>query len=255
MVVDNELYKELLTFCDKIKEQQRFRFESNIMFSNLNEKCYTEMFLNRKTPTRPLVFKDGPITELKTLCSECARFHMTRRNEMIKGFDIQHGHWFEDAFRDFLRSKNIETKKRGFPFPDIEVIKNNNPVAYFELKYIRSPFIYANSKVDNSRWCYECSLTLDIGEKLTKQRNKIEDELLSANIPVFYVWWFDAPCIKGIFFMTAEEVFDFWDSVGTSHERKERLGDAEAKQERGKIYPPLLEMKGLDKFIKTISKS
>ncbi|MCK4729899.1 MAG: hypothetical protein KAT28_01130 [Candidatus Aenigmarchaeota archaeon] len=244
-----ELYKELLGFCEEIREKQKFKFDSNLNFSNFNEKCYIEMYLKNKVSTRPLVFKKGSLPELKDVCSKCAMFHTSKRNEMIKGFDIQFGHWFEKAFRDFLLNKGIKTEKKGFPFPDIEVIKNGVPVAYFELKYIRSPFVYANNQLKMERWCYECSLTLDVGDKLSKQRTKIEDNIISKNIPVFYVWWYDAPCVKGIFYMTAEKIFTYWDKIGTSHNRKEREGDLEVKQEKGKIYPPLLEMKGLKEFI------
>ena len=45
--------------------------------------------------------------------------------------------------------------------------------------------------------------------------------------------------------MNAEEVFDYWDNVGTLHERKSREGDKIAKQIKGKIYPPLLKMESI----------
>ncbi len=249
MEEDNKLYKELLEFCKEIKANQKFKFDGNLEFTDFNKKCYIEMYKNNGTPTRPLIFKNGSLPELKSICSNCARFHTGKRNEMIKGFDIQHGHWFEKAFREFLSKKGVETIKKGYPFPDIAVIKDNNEVAYFELKYIRAPFVYANTTVDKNRWCYDCSLTLDVGKKLAKQRKKIEEELLSKNIPVFYVWWYDAPCVKGIFFMDAKDIFDYWDKIGTSHTRKEREGDKESKQEKGKIYPELLKMDGLNNFI------
>jgi hypothetical protein len=251
---NTELYYELLAFCAEIKKKQKFRFESNLEFSKFNETCYIKMYQNNKVPIRPLEFKNGSIPDLKEVCPKCATFHTSKRNEMIKGFDIQYGHWFEKAFRDFLQSKGIKTEKKGFPYPDIEVIKGGKPVAYFELKYIRAPFVYANKLVSNERWCYECSLTLDVGDKLFAQREKIEKEILPTGAPVYYVWWYDAPCIKGVFFMSADEIFEYWDIEGTSHYRKERKGDLETTQEKGKIYPPLLKMKGLNEFIEILSK-
>lgn len=212
-------------------------------------------FKNRNSdiPPKPMVFKEK-IPELKEVYKKAAIFYANKRNEMIKGFDIQYGHWFEKAFRDFLLSKGIQTVKKGFPYPDIAIIKNDEPVAYFELKYIRAPFIYANKYVGENRWDYECSLTLDVGEKLAKQREKIEADILPKKIPVFYVWWYDAPHIKGIFFMSAEDIFSYWDKEGTSHNRKEREGDLETKQEKGKIYPPLLKMKSLSELIDILTR-
>ncbi len=250
------LYKKLLTFCKEIKEKQKFKFKNNLDFNNFHETCYKEIYKNIRgsdNPPKPALLKDK-ISGLKEVYSDMARFYFNKRNEMIKGFDIQFGHWFEKAFREFLDSEGIKTNKKGYPFPDIEVIKNNKPVAYFELKYIRAPFIYANSVVSRERWDYECSLTLDVGEKLKKQREKIERDLLSKGIPVFYVWWYDAPHVKGIFYMGAKEVFEYWDKVGISHTRKENKGDKTAKQEKGKIYPPLLKMKDFSSLIRDIGK-
>ena len=251
---DIQLYNELLMFCDEIRTKQKFKFEGNLEFSPLNEQCYEKMYIENKGnahPPKPLTFKEV-IPGLKETYSKMARFYFNKRNEMIKGLDIQQGQWFEKAFRDFLASKNLQTNKKGYPFPDIEVLKDGKIVAYFELKYIRAPFIYANSVFGENRWDYECSLTLDVGDKLTKQRNKIEKDILPTGIPVFYVWWYDAPHLKGIFFMKAEEVFSYWDKEGTSHSRKEREGDEIDKQEKGKIYPPLLEMHSFGEFIEEL---
>ena len=248
------LYKELLSFCNEIREKQKFKFDGNLEFNEFHEECYSEMYLKNRSsnkPPKPMTFKEK-IPKLKEVYSKAAIFYGTKRNEMIKGFDIQYGHWFEKAFRDFLLSKGIETAKKGFPFPDIVITKNDKPVAYFELKYIRAPFIYANKFVGENRWDYECSLTLDVGDKLLKQREKIESELLPNNLPVFYVWWYDAPHIKGIFFMEAKDLFIYWDEEGTSHSRKEREGDLDSKQEKGKIYPPLLKMDNFSEFMKIL---
>jgi len=254
MEEDIQLYKELLSFCDDIRTKQKFKFDGNLEFTDFHKNCYKEMYFNLKGVSkapRPLELKEK-VPRLKEVYAKAARFFAIQRTEMIKGFDIQHGHWFEEAFRNFLKSKGIETNKKGYPFPDIEVIKDGKPVAYFELKYIRAPFIYANKFVDPNRWDYECSLTLDVGEKLLKQREKVENDLLPNHTPVFYVWWYDAPHVKGIFFMPAKEIYQHWDKCGTSHKRKDREGDKETKQEKGKIYPELLKMDGLDKFIKLL---
>ena len=53
--------------------------------------------------------------------------------------------------------------------------------------------------------------------------------------------------------MNSEDVFDYWDNVGTLHNREEREGDKIAKQIKGKIYPPLLKMFSISSFIDKIS--
>ena len=52
--------------------------------------------------------------------------------------------------------------------------------------------------------------------------------------------------------MPAKEVFEYWDLVGDLHERKEREGDLIDKQEKGKIYPPLLKMNSISEFLNEI---
>ena len=132
---------------------------------------------------------------------------------------------------------------------------SNKTLAYYEMKYIKAPFINAHNFVKNTypynstRYDYECSLTLDTGSKLQSQRTKYENDIQPLDIPFYYVWWFDAPHIKGIFYMNADEVYNYWDNVGTLHERESREGDKIVNQIKGKIYPPLLKMESLAAFI------
>ncbi len=143
--------------------------------------------------------------------------------------------------------------------PNFRVGGEKNIKAYYELKYIEAPFINANHLIKNTypynatRYDYECSLTLDTGKKLFRQREKIETDLKDEDIPCYYIWWFDAPHLKGIFFMDAKDVFNYWDNVGTLHEREKRKGDELDHQETGKIYPPLLKMKSIFSLIKLLS--
>ena len=95
----------------------------------------------------------------------------------------------------------------------------------------------------STRYDYECSLTLDTGKKLQGQRDKYENDIKPSGIPFYFLWWFDAPHLKGIFYMNAEDVFDYWDNVGTLHNRKEREGDKIAKQIKGKIYKSKIYLK------------
>lgn len=147
--------------------------------------------------------------------------------------------------------------KKGFPYPDFEVSINGKIVGYYELKYIKSPFLSANTKIketypyDSQRYDYEASLTLDTGRKMERQREKSE-ERMSQGFPVYFVWWFDCFHIKGIFAMSADKVFDYYDHLsGNLLVRKTREGDKEAHQEKGKIYPPLLEMDTFTELIES----
>ena len=257
---DIKLYEELVEFCNLNKEKIETKFDRKVEFSQFNESCFHEMYLNIKSedkPIAPKILKD----RVKGL-AECYRFvipkYLNKRNQYIKGLDIQLGQWYEKAFQLFLQAKGITATKKGFPYPDFAVGDETKPIAYYELKYIEAPFISANNLIKNTypyestRFDYECSLTLDTGNKLKNQRKKIETDLIPQNIPTYFVWWFDAPHLKGIFYMEASEVFDFWDNVGNLHEREEREGDIIAEQVKGKIYPPLLKMGSISSLIEKL---
>ncbi len=255
-----ELYRELVDFCNSKKNEIEGKFERNTEFNEFHERCFIEMYENirsEENPVAPKILKE----RVKGL-TECYRFvipaFLKKRNQFIKGFDIQLGQWYEKAFKMFLNSKGIYVQKKGFPYPDFLVGSEENPKAYYELKYIQAPFISANNLVKNTfpynstRYDYECSLTLDTGKKLATQREKIEKDLLPKKIPCFYIWWFDSPHLKGIFYMKAEDVFNYWENVGTIHERETRDGDVIADQIRSKIYPPLLKMNSIASLIKIL---
>jgi hypothetical protein len=78
---------------------------------------------------------------------------------------------------------------------------------------------------------------------MDEQRAKIEQDILPEEIPVHFLWWYDCFHIKGLFAMSAKEVFDYHDNLsGDVWTRAARDGDFEKKQIRTKIYPPLLNM-------------
>jgi len=252
------LYKELVEFCNGHVQQIDSNFIRHLEFTPFHEECYEKMFFNNRHVNEP-----PTVQELKTLIpslaeayKNAAAHYLNPRNRYIKGLDVQLGQWYEKALKLFLATKGFKVLKKGFPFPDLEVRNTaDNLLAYFELKYIGSPFFYANRQIKNtypyksSRFDYEASLTLDTGEKMKKQRKKMQ-ELEDRGIPVHFIWWFDCFHIKGIFAMTAHDVYDFYDHVGDNlHERKTREGDNETHQEIGKIYPPLLEMTTFSEYL------
>ena len=248
---DIELYKELIRFCEIHMNEIETKFQRHHSFEPINEICYEKMFLAQRhtsAPIEPKVFKQQ-IPGLTELYREKGNYYLRQRNSFHKGLDIQLGQWYEKALQYFFRSKGITVQKKGFPYPDYEVSKDGKPVAYYELKFIESPFLTAQTKLKDSypyetlRYDYEASLTLDTGKKMASQREKIEEELIPSGIPVHYIWWFDCFHIKGVFAMSAQDVFDYYDHLsGDIHQRKQRAGDIEDHQEIGKIYPPLLNM-------------
>ena len=260
MIEDIKLYKELVNFCNSRQEEIEVKFKRNLKFYEFNEQCYNEIFFKQRHTTAPLQVKHLKkiIPALTDAYKNNASHFWNKRNESVKGLDIQKGQWYEKALQLFLATKGLTVNKKGFPFPDFEVLKNDKIVGYYELKYIKSPFLSANNLIkdtypySSTRYDYETSLTLDTGEKLKNQREKIENDLLPNNIPVFYVWWYDCFHIKGIFAMSATEVFDYYDHLsGDLLQRKERAGDLETFQEKGKIYPPLLNMITFSELLNT----
>lgn len=247
---DLSLYNELVAFCNSNSQEIETKFERHLEFNKFHEECYEKMFYNNRHTSAPPMVKalKAEIPHLADAYKKASAYYLNPRNKYKKGLDIQLGQWYEKAIKLFLATKGLIVKKRGFPFPDLEVSdKTGKPIAYFELKYIEAPFLSANNKIKNTypysttRYDYEASLTLDTGEKMERQRENME-QLEAKGYPVHFVWWYDSFHIKGIFAMSAHDVYDFYDHVGNLHERKTREGDLETHQEIGKIYPPLLEM-------------
>jgi hypothetical protein len=259
---DIELYKELISFCNDNQETIESKFKRELSFSEFNETCYVEMFEKcRKVENPPPVkyFKEI-IPGLSEAYKENGNYFMKKRNESIKGLDIQKGQWYEKALQLFLNSKGLSVNKRGFPYPDFEVKYKDDIVGYYELKYIKAPFLSANQKIKNTypysttRFDYEASLTLDTGNKLANQRKQVVD-LMNNGYSVHYVWWYDSFHIKGIFAMSADEVYNYYDNIKEDLLiRNVRQGDEETHQERGKIYPPLLNMMTFSEYINFLMK-
>ena len=251
------LYRELVAFCNSHLQQIESNFERHLEFTPFHEECYEKIFFNNRHVSAPPSVKDlkAIIPNLAEAYKKASAYYLNPRNKYRKGLDIQLGQWYEKAITMFLATKGFKVYKKGFPFPDLEVRDEaDNTLAFFELKFIEAPFFYANTQIKNTypynstRYDYEASLTLDAGEKMERQREKMQD-LESQGIPVYFLWWFDCFHVKGIFAMTAHDVYDFYDNVGNLHKRKTRDGDLESKQVVYKIYPPLLEMITFSEFL------
>jgi hypothetical protein len=178
----------------------------------------------------------------------------------VKSLDIRLGKYFENEFMGFLGVNGYESARGDVirkNYPDIAVLqKDRQPACYLEHKYLTAPFVKVHTLV-KGRECYEGSTTLDTGEKIAAQRQIVKAEI---TVPVFYVYWLDYPCIKGVFFMKSNDVYAHIDSVqGTEWVRKQRSGDfidtGQGKLKVGhlhKVYLPLLRMGNFEELLKNI---
>ena len=262
-----ELYKRLLSlYSSKLREfTKNFPLHKRqFTFDDFNEQCYRIMYENQRKKKQILPRQNffHLIPRLRAECSECWKFYLNPRNESIKKLDVVLGKQFEDVLMDFLNTHLKVPCRRtaeGGNYPDVEVLDNNNNktkvVAYCEVKYLTAPFVKVFEKIPG-RECYEGSTTLDVGEKIKAQRKIVQTKI---RVPVFYVYWLDYPCIKGIFYMSAERVYEYIDEVGVEWRRRERAGDFVRKGDRkilvgelNKVYLPLLEMGNFKEFIDEI---
>lgn len=249
------LYSDLLIFS-KERFDNFFKnvqvFENQFVWSSFNEQCYKLMYEeNAYTDFNTVKELKEKIPELTVTCRKCAAFFMPVRNKSIPKYDVILGKQHEEVLMEYL-SKKLGTKViRGDlenrSYPDCKVLDSNgNTVAYFEVKFHGAPFISALNKT--GRYCYEGSATLDY-ENIKKQLEIIKNEI---KVPVYYIHWIEYPCLKGIFYETAEQVEKYINEQRSEFERNKREGD-EQKTEKAvylkKIYSPLLEMKSFDELI------
>ena len=262
------LYKELLEIASPDLQEFTKNYPAHptqFQFNEINEKCVEKIYgeLRKENKILPRLELVEQIDGLGETCSPCWKFYMTPRNRSAKFLDIKLGKEFEKHFVTFLNHKGIpsDTIKKGTPlnYPDVEIFNEQKTVvARCEIKYMSAPFLMLYKKKPG-RECYEGSNTLDVGEKIQKQRKFVETEI---NEPVFYVYWLDYPCVKGVFYMKSADVYAHIDSVGGEEfERKERTGDF-VKTKDGtkkklaqtkKVYLPLYSMKNFDGLMQELN--
>lgn len=252
------LYEELLNSC-KQQFDDFFKninlFENQFKWSEFNNKCYKLMFI-QNSPDKIFTVKElkEKIQELKNTCKKCGNYYIPARNKSMPKYDVIMGKQHEYALMRFLENKlgakNERADLENRNMPDCKVLNSDGSVAaYYEVKFHGAPFVMAFTKT--GRYCYEGSATLDY-KKIEKQLNLVKDTL---DAPLYYVHWIDYPCLKGIFYETAEQVKNYISKEKTIFERKKRDGD-ELKNKSSiyleKIYSPLLDMKNFESFIKEI---
>ena len=261
----NLLYKELLSLTGDIPRE--YLFENQLQFDEINAVLYDQMYTGfKRDPGEMAVaneksFFQSRVDGLSTLCSKCSGFHFSAGQNKIydKQNDIFKASYFENTILKYLNNKGIKTVRgdetneyvsnhKGYP--DLCVIgSNGQPACYIEVKYNAAPFIKVRNFVPG-RECYEGSLTLN-PQKLERQKELIKSEI---TIPVFYVYWADFPCLKGLFATRIENIWSYYNSSGGTHQHDRRTGSGDFSYGRkiGQteiIYPPILEMIQLEAFL------
>lgn len=254
------LYKELLLHSQTIRDsylKDVDTFHNQLSFNDINETCYIKMYSDIKPNDEipPLNTFYENIDGLKDLNSDAMKFFMKKRNNSIKGLDVQLGKQFEESFIDFINTKNIIAQRadlKNRKLPDIQILdKTRNIKAYIELKYHHAPFMLSHKLIN--RESYEGSITLDV-KKLHNQIIECDSEI--PNRPVYIVHWVDFHHLKGIFFNTLEQIKDCVNN-SSQYERKSRKGDYLLQKKIGyteKFYPPLHEMGDFHELLSNIEK-
>lgn len=195
-------------------------------------------------------------------CKSCKSHFLIKRPKIDHSTDLKIGGILEDEFKRYI---NYIFNKQNMPLncvradtnqknmPDFKIINkiSKEAIFYFEFKCIFKPFIKVGKEIPNA-FCYSHSMTLDCDQKLEKQKNLIlENKLLSKSA---YVYWYDIPCIKGVFWKFSDEVYKYQKNAET-YSRKTQTGDYNDGARTGhikKLYLPLHQMKNLDSLLEHI---
>ena len=221
---------------------------------------YQTLYLDQIGLAHPPQKRPGDAT-----CQYCASFHLGNLKVIDKRSDITFSKHLEQCFQEFLEDHlNLQeavvtcqrADQQDLHMPDFKIVRSRDQkvLTYFEFKVIFRPFLKIANQVNPSFECYSNSLTLDLsnGNKLQEQRDRVEKLLGVAN--TIYVYWYDLPCVKGVFWMPASRVYEIMDiQQRTAYDRKYVAGDFNAFGRKNaatkKLYLPLLEMSDLQALL------
>ena len=253
-----KLYKELLEFS-KPHFDEFFKnielFENQFTWNEYNERLYELMYLENDYDNFQTVKElKEQVPELTDLCRKCGQYFIPARNKSIPKYDVIMGKQHEDMLMKFIAEKTgavvLRADLENRSMPDCKVLRKDGTVAfYFELKFHGAPFVTA--LYSTGRYCYEGSATLDY-KKIERQLELTKD----LDAPVYYVHWLEYPCLKGVFYESADDVKDYINEQHEVFERKKREGDShkgKASRYYKKMYSPLLNMKDFNSFISMIN--
>ena len=199
-------------------------------------------------------------------CQYCENFHLETAKSIDKSADISLGKKLEDCFQEFIEERfnsigveiqclRADSERKNMP--DFKIVRksDNKILLYFEFKAIFRPYLTIKYTVDRQFECYSNSLTLDLsnGKKLQTQRDYVVNEL--GVDKVFYVYWYDLPCIKGVYWLPSQQVYDIMD-IQIPYDRVHKPGDFNKYGKKigstNKLYLPLNKMADLGTFLRRI---
>jgi hypothetical protein len=253
-----DLYKNLINNIDDVVEYITFEtFPTQFQLKEFNYDCYSKIYLKKDMGINKRQDYFKLIKNLESTCKDCWKFYLNPRNKSIKGMDIQLGKKFQEKLCNFLNEKEIicaegDIKNKIYPDNLVKDI-NGDKKAYLEIKYQSAPWIFAYREKDTNRECYEGSPAIDI-KKLENQWNLVENG--EIKVPIYYVFWLDFPCIKGVFFMDIRDLYNYYKSEATVFDRRLREGDFEKKKDgirkvgyTKKIHPSIYQMGSFEELI------
>jgi hypothetical protein len=224
---------------------------------------YQTLYLDQIGSGHPPRKRPGDAT-----CQYCVPFHLGNLKTIDKRSDIAFSKGLERCFQEFIEDQlNVQgaavtcqrADQQDLHMPDFKIVRNGDQevLTYFEFKVIFRPFLKIANQVNPSFECYSNSLTLDLsnGNKLQEQRDRVEQLLGVAN--TIYVYWYDLPCVKGVFWMPASRVYEVMDiQQGTAYDRRNVAGDFNTFGRKNaatkKLYLPLLEMSDLQSLLEFV---
>jgi len=252
-------YEKLLEYSKGIASSLREQLAGVVYESflkppdELNSSCYQKMYTENRGKLK--IIKREKMQEnipgLDAICEECIPFFLQQRSDLSKSQDIITGACFEEPFRKFLRSLDIDafdTTKVDMRLPDVGIRNSKGDVvALLEIKYHNAPFIKARQFVSPNTECYDGSLTIDV----EKCENEIRvSKEIYPDAEYLLIHWIDFPCIKCV----------LWDKLETAlgdaiYERIHRSGDYEGGYKVGytkKTYHFVSKIYDFDSLINNI---
>ncbi len=262
-----EHYKELISSLGEFPKEGTF--ESQTKFNENNDFFYNEIYLKKRREAgypeiaEKLSSLQQKFPNITDTCSKCVDFFYTHRQDrtFTKQLDIERAFFFEIGFLKYLKSKGFNAERADEEkvghhkgYPDLQVYDKKGKIScYLEMKYNAAPFVMVKNFV-SGRECYEGSLTLN-PPKLKRQVAMIGKEIKE---PIFYVYWADFPCMKGIFYTDIMNIWSYFLDMGgkKQHDRKVGQGDFRYGRKIGQsdiIYPPIFEMGNFEELIQELT--
>ncbi|MGI1798582.1 hypothetical protein ACRPLQ_09015 [Priestia sp. TRN 1309] len=266
---DINLYKPL---AEKAKKDNLEVPAAHPDVFNITEETfniYSSLYLEQKGFTEELKDKPGG-----KICNDCKSFFLAEENKkkIDKYKDVKFGNELERYFSSYIvallnrllctkgnsaRVRSERADKDNFHMPDFKIIRiqDEKVIAFFEFKSIFRPYVLISEMVDSSYKCYSHSLTLDDGsederQKLQKQKTLVEEEIGLDKVD--YIYWYEMPCIKGVFWKEAQSVYTEMEGKEI-YIRKEAEGDYSKSGRKisttGKVYLSLVRMNPLTELI------